>query len=179
MTHKRIKLYRSLQQIVVLTLVVVFLSSCGAFQPEATPTLTPMPTMTPTATQTPTPTPTPTETPVPGGIVSGRVYLMDREQPVRTTVFLVRDEDNTEVDRAETDEDGYYSFLVEEPETYLVHVSVMDLLDTCDNLRTESGWPVVIRTYDTSGVNDVLAGSAPMTIAIGDEITQDCELYCD
>lgn len=55
----------------------------------------------------------------------------------------------------------------------------MDLLDICDNLRTESGWPVVVRTYDSSGVNDVLAGSTLMTITIGDEITLDCELYCD
>jgi hypothetical protein len=104
---------------------------------------------------------------------------MDRDEPVRTTVKLVWDEDSSEVDSTVTDEDGYYSFLVEEPGTYVIHVSVMDLLDICDNLRTESGWPVVVRTYDTSGVNDVLAGSLLMTITSGDEITLDCELYCD
>ena len=186
MNHKRL-----LPQMTGLTLVLVLLGACGTPQPTPTPvpstsTPTPVPptaTFTPgppTATPTPIPpTPTPTETPVPGGIVSGRVYLMDRDEPVRTTIKLVWDEDSSEVDSTVTDEDGYYSFLVGEPGTYVIHVSVMDLLDICDNLRTESGWPVVVRTYDTSGVNDVLAGSLLMTITSGDEITLDCELYCD
>jgi hypothetical protein len=187
MNHKRQLLQGLFRPIVVVTLVALFSMSCSSFQPvpTSTPTLTPTPTftatptLTATPTPTPSPTPTPTDTPVPGGIVSGRVYLMDRDEPVRTTVNLVRDEDSSDIVSTQTDEDGYYSFLVEQPGTYRIQVSVMDLLDICDNLRTESGWPVVIRTYDSEGVNDVLAGSELMMIAIGDEITLDCELYCD
>ena len=103
---------------------------------------------------------------------------MDRDEPVRTTVKLVRNEDSSEVDSTVTDENDYYSFLVEEPGTYVIHVSVMDLLDICDNLRTESGW-IATQLYDTSGLADVLAGLYLMTISIGDKITLDCELYCD
>ena len=129
-------------------------------------------------TLTPIPTPTPTETPIPGGIISGRVYLMDRDEPVRTTVSLMRGLVEV-VDSTATDEDGRYSFLVEEPGAYAIQVSVMDLLDICDNLRVESGGWMQTAEYDTSGVADVFANSPPMNITIGDEITLDCELYCD
>jgi hypothetical protein len=42
------------------------------------PALTPTPTSTLTPTPTLTPTVTPSETPIPGAIITGRVYLMDR-----------------------------------------------------------------------------------------------------
>ena len=161
-----------LQPIVILALVVLFSSSCGALEPAPTPTPLSPP-------QTPTPMPTPTETPVPGGIVSGRVYLMDRDRPVQTTVLLVRESPYTEVDSTATDEGGYYSFFVEEPGTYIIQVSVMDLIGFNCSPRTISGWPSQFQQYDTSGVSDILAGSTPFTIGIGDEITLDCELYCN
>ena len=120
-----------------------------------------------------------TPTPNPGGIVSGRVYLMDRDKPVRTTVTLALREGFESVAVVETDEKGHYSFLVKEPNIYVIQISVMDLLDICDKLRTETGVWMVVRTYDESGVTDIKASSYPIEVAIGDEITYDCELYCD
>ena len=172
MNHKRQLLPGLLQPIGILALVVLFSLSCGGLQPE--PTITPL-----SPTQTPTPMPTPTQTPVPGGVVSGRIYLMDRDRPVQTTVLLVREDGYLLVASTESDEGGYYSFFVEEPDTYVVQVSVMDLVGFNCNPRTESGWPGVFQHYDTSGVSDILAGSTPFTISIGDEITLDCELYCN
>ncbi len=155
---------RLFPQITGLTLVLLLLVACST--PQPIPKLTP------------TPMPTPTEAPIPGGIVSGRIYLMDRDEPVRTTVKLVRDEDKSEVDSTVTDEDGYYSFLVEEPDTYEIHVSVMDLYNICDNFRTE--WEArVFHTDGTGTIIDELASSPLMTIMMGDEIMLDCELYCD
>jgi len=104
---------------------------------------------------------------------------MDRDEPVRTAVRLALREGFEEVDHTETDEDGYYSFVVEEPGTYVIQVSVMDLLDTCDNLRTESGGWMATQLFDESGVADIRASSPGMDVTIGDEITLDCELYCD
>ena len=173
MNHKSGLLQGLLRPVGILALIALVSLSCGALQPE--PTSTPvLP-----ATLTPTPMPTPTETPVPGGIVGGRVYLMDRDRPVQTTVLLVREADHSLVDATETDEGGYYSFTVAEPDTYVIQVSVMDLIGFNCNPRTESGWPGVYQHYDTSGVSDVLAGSDPLMISLGDEITLDCELYCN
>lgn len=160
----------------VFAIVIGFTSlACGPGQLLG-PTLTPTPT--PTLTATPTLTPTPTETPIPGGIISGRVYLMDRDEPVHTTVSLMRNLVEV-VDSTSTDEDGRYSFLVEEPDGYAIRVSVMDLLDICDNLRIESGGWMQTLKYDTSGVADVFANSPPMNVTVGDEIMLDCEMYCD
>jgi hypothetical protein len=104
---------------------------------------------------------------------------MDRDEPVRTTVTLALREGFEKVATVETDEQGRYSFLVKEPDTYIIQVSVMDLLDTCDKLRTESGGWLATQTYDAAGISDIQATSPPMDIVIGDEITLDCELYCD
>jgi hypothetical protein len=172
MNDKRQLLPGLAQTIGILALIVLFSSSCGALQPAPTPTpLSP--------TQTPTPMPTPTQTPVPGAVVSGRIYLMDRDRSVQTTVLLVREDPYSEIARTVSDEGGYYSFFIEEPGTYIVQVSVMDLIGFNCNPRTESGWPGVYQQYDTSGVSDILAGSTPFSISIGDEITLDCELYCN
>jgi hypothetical protein len=149
---------RLLQQTFALTLAVLLFAACGGASTE--------------------PTATPTETPIPGGIISGRIYLMDRDEPVRTTVSLMRGLE--QVDSTATDEDGRYSFSVEEPGAYGIQVSVMDLLDICDNLRVESGRWIQTARYGESGVVDVCANSLPMmNITIGDEITLDCELHCD
>lgn len=130
----------------------------------------------------------PAETPVPGGNISGRIYLMDRDEPVRTIVELTQDEDPSEkislvtVDSTETDVDGYYYFLVEEPGTYHITVSILDLYNICDNLKeaSGSGWPKEIYTTDDAGVivDDKLV-SEPIDITIDDKIALDCELYCD
>jgi hypothetical protein len=131
-------------------------------------------------TFTPIPTTTPTETPIPGGILSGRVYLLDRDEPVRTTVTLTRGFAGEVVDSAETDENGHYSFLIDEPGAYSISVSVMDLLEICDNLRTASGGWIQTALYDTEGVADIRATSMlPISITIGVEVTLDCELNCD
>jgi hypothetical protein len=134
----------------------------------------------PTSTPTPIP-PTRTPTPVPGGTITGRVYLMDRDEPVRTTVLLMQQEGEQfkDSDSTTSDEDGYYSFLVEEPGTFRVEISVMDLLDTCDNLRTESGGWGATRVYDGTGLTDVRASSLAMSITLDDITTLNCELYCD
>lgn len=124
-----------------------------------------------------TPNPTLTFTPIPGGIISGKVYLMDKEEAVRTEVLLVHDK--KEIDSTRTDKDGNYRFVVEEPGKYSIRVSVMHLLDRCDDLRTLSGWPIVVRNYDKGGVTDTWASTSPLTIEIGDKITINCELYCD
>lgn len=159
MKHKKL-----LPQVISSTLVLLLLVACSTPQPN--PTLTP------------TQIPTPTETPIPGGIVSGRIYLVDRDEPVRTTVKLIRNEDKSEIDSTVSDEDGYYSFLVEEPDTYVIDVSVMDLYNICDNFRTE--WEARVFFTDDSGtITEELARSPLMTIMIGDEIMLDCELYCD
>jgi hypothetical protein len=134
----------------------------------------------PTSTPTPIP-PTPTPSPVPGGTIAGRAYLMDREEPVRTTVLLKRKSGEKFEDDSSTttDEDGYYSFLIKEPGTFRVEISVMHLLDTCDNLRTESGGWGATRIYDGSGLTDVRASSLGTSVTLDDSITVDCELYCD
>ncbi|MEA2008407.1 MAG: hypothetical protein U9O54_04750 [Chloroflexota bacterium] len=136
---------------------------------------TPIPSETPTPTETPSPTPTKTQ--VPGGIISGRVYLMDKDEAVHTRVLLIQDK--KEIDSTRTDKDGNYTFVIEEAGKYSIRVSVMDLLDRCDDLRTLSGWPIVVRNYDGGGVTDTWASTSPITINIGDKITIDCELYCD
>ena len=106
---------------------------------------------------------------------------MDREEPVRTTVLLQRKvgEKYEEDSSTETDKDGYYSFLIEEPGTFRVEISVMHLLDTCDNLRTESGGWGATRVYDGSGLTDVRASTLDTSVTLDDSITVDCELYCD
>jgi len=176
---------RLLHQAFVLMLAVLLLAGCGGApaEPKSTPTLSP-PIYTPTPappTSTPTPTPTPTEAPFPGAIVGGRVYLMDRDRPVQTTVHLFRADYSAMVDSTETDESGYYSFLVEEPDTYIIHVSVGDLTGDNCNPRTESGWQRAWKIDPTLGVTDELVAfvSIPFTISLGDEITLDCEQYCD
>jgi hypothetical protein len=169
------------QQAFGLTLIVLLLTGCGGAPTEPTATLVP-PTATPTQVPlTPTPTPTPTEAPFPGAIVGGRVYLMDRDRPVQTTVLLFRAADYSMVDSRETDESGYYSFLVEEPDTYIIHVSVGDLIGDNCTPRTESGWQRAWKIDPTLGVTDELVAfvSIPFTISLGDEITLDCEQYCD
>ena len=160
-----------------MLLALVMLISTACANPPA-PTEAPVPTDIPI----PTDTPIPTDIPVPQGVITGRVFLMDREEPVDTLVQLVLDSDNSIAASTRTDEDGYYSFSIEEPGDYSIQVSVYDLLnrfDRCENLRTLSGWPVTVRTYDTAGVTDILASTMPMSIIIGEEITVDCELYCD
>ena len=187
---------RLLQQVFSMTLVVLLLVGCSRTPTESASALTPIPpteTSTPLATdkptqiprtETPTPIPPtktlpPSETSIPGGIITGRVYLMDRDEPVLTTVNLAQKEGWKVVDSTTTDKDGFYTFLVEKPDTYVIQVSIFDLLDICDNLRTESGGWIKMDTYDTSGVSDTFAGLFPVVIASGDEITLDCELYCD
>jgi len=90
-----------------------------------------------------TPKPTPTQTEIPGGVITGRVYLMDKDEVVRTNVLLIQDK--KEIDSTRTDENGNYTFIVEEAGKYSIRVSVMHLIDRCDNLRTLSGWPIVVR----------------------------------
>ncbi len=124
-----------------------------------------------------TPKPTPTQTEIPGGVITGRVYLMDKDEVVRTNVLLIQDK--KEIDSTRTDENGNYTFIVEEAGKYSIRVSVMHLIDRCDNLRTLSGWPIVVRNYDGGGVTDTWASTSPITINIGDKTTIDCELYCD
>lgn len=164
---------KNLKAVIGLCVMSLLITSCGPGQILG-------PTPTPTATPTPTPTATPTATPIPGGIIAGRVYLMDRDEPVRTIVMLARGLGGEEVDSTETDEEGYYSLLVEEPGTYVIEVYVTDLLDLCDNLRTESGGWIATQSYNTSGLAEVWATSLPpMSITIGDEVALDCELHCD
>jgi len=167
------------QQAFGLTLIVLLLTGCGGAPTE--PPATPVP---PIATPTPvplTPTPTPTEAAFTGAIVGGRVYLVDRDRPVQTTVLLFRADYSAMIDSTETDESGYYSFLVEEPDTYIIHVSAGDLTGDNCTPRTESGWQRAWKIDPTSGVTDELVAfvSIPFTISLGDEITLDCEQYCD
>jgi len=160
---------------IYLIMITLFIVSCGPSQAELEATETQI-SENIFATQT---AGAPTATPIPGGIIKGRVYLMDRDEPVLTTVILERHEDYESVASTTTDEDGFYFFLVEEPDTYHIVISVMDLINTCDNLRTESdGW-YATQLYDGAGLADIRATSLPMTITIGDEFTLDCELYCD
>ena len=169
------------QQAFGLTLIVLLLTGCGGAPTEPTATLVP-PTATPTPVPlTPTPTPTPTEAPFPGAIVGGRVYLMDRDRPVQTTVRIFLADFSAMVDSTETDESGYYSFLVEEPDTYIIDVLVGDITGDNCNPRTESGWQRAWKIDPTLGVTDELVSfmSIPFTISLGDEITLDCEQYCD
>jgi hypothetical protein len=174
MNDKRQLLPGLLQPIGVLILVALFSLSCGALQPEpsSAPGLS--------VTMTPAPIPTPAKTPFPGAFVGGRVYLMDRDQPVQTTVTLYRAADYSMADSTETDEAGYYSFIVEEQDTYIIFVSVGDVADDC-NLRTESGWREARVIDPTLGVSDELSEfiSNAFTTSLGDEITMDCEQYCD
>ena len=174
MNHKRQLPQGSLQRIGLLALVALFSLSCGALQPGPTSTATL------SATLTPTPMPTPTEAPIPGAIVGGRVYLMDRDQPVRTAVQLFRADYSEMVASTETDEGGYYSFLIEEENTFIIFITVGDVADDC-NLRAESGWREA-RVFDPIlGVSDELSEfiSNAFTTSLGDEITMDCEQYCD
>ena len=129
----------------------------------------------------PEPTATLTPTPVPGGTILGRAYLVDRDKPVRTTVLLRREVGETfkDIDSTTTDEDGYYSFQVEEPGTYRVEIAVMDLLDTCDNLRTESGGWGSTRVFKDGAITDVRASSRALPVTLDEATTVDCELYCD
>lgn len=155
-----------------MVLAIVMLMSTACANPPS-----------PTEAPVPTDTPIPTDIPLPQGVITGRVFLMDREEPVvDTLVQLVLDGDNSIAASTRTDEEGYYFLSVEDSGEYSVQVSVYDLLnrfDSCENLRTLSGWPVTVRTYDTAGVTDILASTMPMTIIVGEEITVDCELYCD
>lgn len=81
--------------------------------------------------------------PIPGGSISGRVYLMDRDKPVLTTIKLMRGQPRTpstggltsgsrfkysDVDSTVTDENGNYSFVVVESGSYAIEISVTDLL---------------------------------------------------
>jgi hypothetical protein len=127
------------------------------------------------------PDPTPTPTPMPGGTIKGRVYLMDRDKPIRTTVLLQQEENDRFKDHGSTstDKDGYYYLQAEESGSFRVEISVMDLLDTCDNLRTESGGWGVTRTFKDGTLTDVRASSRPVSITLDDITTIDCELYCD
>ena len=127
------------------------------------------------------PEPTPTPTPMPGGTIKGRVYLVDRDKAVRTTVLLQREENDRFKDSGSTttDKDGYYYFQAGQPGTYRVEISVMDLLDTCDNLRTESGGWGSTRVFKDGKATDVRASSRPVSITLDDITTIDCELYCD
>jgi hypothetical protein len=150
------------------------------FGPTLTPSVTPTSTPTPTPTATRTPTATVTPTTPPGGVVRGRVYLVDKDEAVRTDVELVLNEGNETVESTKTDSSGEYSFLIEEPGVYKLRVSVSDLLDRCDNLRSSSrNWPVVVRRFDQGGVSEVLAGSTETKVEVGDMITMDLELTCD
>ena len=129
----------------------------------------------------PEPTATLTPTPVPGGTIMGRAYLVDRDKPVRSTVLLRREVGETfkDLDSTTTDKDGYYSFRVEEAGTYRVEISVMDLLDTCDNLRTESGGWGSTRVFKDGSITDVRASSRALSVTLDGATTVDCELYCD
>lgn len=79
----------------------------GAYEyPELAPVVTPTPTPTRTPTPSPSPTPSPTPTPTPGPFtVSGSCILPDV-----TVYFLTDDQFNTEIGRAISQNDGYYSF---------------------------------------------------------------------
>jgi hypothetical protein len=88
---------KNLMVVICLSVLSLLLVSCGLGQ-ILEPTPTPMPTA------------TPTETPIPGGIITGRVYLLDRDEPVGTTVTLNRGFAGQVVDSTETDENGRYSF---------------------------------------------------------------------
>ena len=99
---------------------------------------------------------------------------MDRDEPVVTTVKV----EGTDIVTS-TDEDGYYSILMEEAGAYSVMIEVTDLLDVCDSLRTESGGWLASQEFDTSGLTAVYALSMPQRVDIGDELVIDCELFCD
>jgi hypothetical protein len=166
-----------------MALLGVMVASCGGDSWQEAVTTTPTSTTAPTTTTTSSTTTSTTTTTIPSGTVAGRVFLLDREEPVETTVDLVREEEDEPTATTRTDADGYYSFAVEEAGSYQVEVSVLDLLDVCDALRTEgemsARWPIVVRTYTGSGVSDVRAASVAESVTIGGEVTFDLDLYCD
>jgi hypothetical protein len=139
--------------------------------------------LTPTPTLIPTPTPIPSPTPLPGGIVIGNVSLTNRGEPVQTTIYLMLQEENEEVDRIDTDNEGNYAFLSIEPGTYYVSVSIFDLLESCKDLKSFStntmDWKMMTQIYDGSGMTDARIISAPIQVEIGEEIIKDCELICE
>ena len=167
----------ALAMLAILSLVTVACGgdSGGSAETQATTTTT-APTTTTAATTT---VPTTTTTTVPTAVVSGRVYLADRDEPVLTSVdLMLGDEDEESVGTIQTDEDGHFAFSITDPGTYSVQVSLGDTVDMCENLRTatplpegftSSGWPVTIRTFEGGGVTDVLAGSGPRSIEADDD----------
>ena len=166
--------YVLIMSVVSILFVCIGCSALLPLEPTPTPiqpTETPVP-----PTETPVP---PTETPVPKGKISGQVYLLDREEPVQTLVRLVLKEGNEEVDSMRTDEDGWYSFDVDDPGVYHITVSVKSLLDKCEGLRSETGGWIASQVYGPSGLTDVQAMSMPILIQIEDELTNDLYLYCD
>jgi hypothetical protein len=167
--------------VAVSTVLVLVTAGCGDDSGEAAATEAPTTT---TTTSTTTTTTTTTTTVPTTGIITGRVYLMDRDEPIETTVELLREEDKETIDTTQTDGDGRYSFSIADEGTYTVRVSLGSYAEMCDNLRREPGdgpelWPVVVRQLDGGGTTDILAGSVPTAVTIGDEITLDLELYCD
>ena len=161
-----------------LLVLCLFLVACGPSEVEKSKQSTEL-AASEFATQTaiaPTATTIPTETPVPKGSVVGRVILIDRDEPVNTTIRLELKEGNKLVNSTRTDQDGHFTFLIVESDVYVIAVSVMDLLDKCDKLRAESGGWIASQVYDGSGLADVRAMSMPMSILIGDETTVDLNM---
>lgn len=174
--------------VAVLTVLALVSVGCGDDAGEAAATEAPTATATTAITSTTTTTTvttTTTTTTVPTtGIIIGRVYLMDRDEPIVTTVELLGEADKETVDTTRTDGDGHYSFSIADEGTYTVRVSLGSYAEMCDNLRREPGesselWPIVVRQLDGGGTTDILAGSVAIAVTIGDEITLDLELYCD
>jgi hypothetical protein len=166
---------RKLAFLLAMGFIFVASVNCSSSLPFFGPTATP--------TFTPTPTSTPTPTPPPDGILTGRVYLVDRDIAVQTTVTLYRQqpEDDEKVDEVRTDAQGIYSFLVTEPGDYYIQVSVNNLVDRCDNLKFAPGTtflPLVFGLYGYSGLDDIAVRSVTISIALGDTITLDCDLTC-
>lgn len=143
----------------VLVAASLLAASCG--DGDAAPD--PSPASTTAAASTTTAAPTTTTTSVPTARLAGRVYLVDRDAPVDTTVDLVfGEEDEEAVDSTRTADDGSFSFEVAEPGRYRIRVEISGLLDECERLRTELTpgtedsfilWlPVLTQVFDENGI---------------------------
>ena len=124
--------------------------------------------------------PTPTPTPIPIGVITGRIWLVDRAEPVHTIVILYQVKegdtgDDEAVEQTETDEDGYYSFFIAEPGTYRIGYSNQTLSDICENLAIGQDWRYEwlyerIVVGENGVLSDILFISTNISIEIGDEI---------
>jgi hypothetical protein len=174
-------------KVYIYLLAALLLASCNAGvitepTPTEVPTQTPIPTNTPLPTPTYTPTEIPTPTVIPGTLITGRVYMADTNAPVKTHLYLeMDDEDRTDITSFRTDDDGYYSYVIEEPGTYYINVSVLSLVNSCSNLSIDpaDGWSEMFEHYYGDILVELSVNPPPITAIIGEEITLNCRIYCD